>query len=135
MSDEEIKPPNNTLAPTVKFTGERVYVKFSKSCLKQNKITLNHGKTMNIYTEYHLMSNLNNFDPTLKNCLFEAIKLTKNSDIDKYEYSGYGNGFDSKGTLSHPSGTSGQNVIIFGADMSSSVYANNKKKNILILGA
>ena len=28
----------------------------------------------------------------------------------------------------------GQNVIIFGADMSSSVHINNKKKDILVLG-
>ena len=45
-----------------------------------------------------------------------------------------GIGFDSKGTLSHPSGGIGQNVIIFGADISSSAYANNKTKSILILG-
>ena len=37
---------------------------------------------------YDLKSNLNNFDPTLQNCLFGAIKLAKNSDIDKYEYAG-----------------------------------------------
>ena len=29
-------------------------------------------------------------DPTLKNCLFGAFTLTKNADIDKYGYSGYG---------------------------------------------
>ena len=46
----------------------------------------------------------------------------------------YGIGFDAKGTFKHPSGRIGQNIIIFGADMSSSVHANNKTKNILILG-
>ena len=67
--------------------------------------------------------------------MFGAVKLTKNSDIDKYQYSGYGLGFDSKGTFSHPDGTSfGQNVIIFGADMKSSVHANNRANNILVLG-
>ena len=30
----------------------------------------------------------------LVNCLFVAISLTKNADIDKYKYSGYGIGFD-----------------------------------------
>ena len=44
-------------------------------------------------------------------------------------------GFDSKGTFSHPSGCSfGQNFIIFGADMSSSIHANNRANNILVLG-
>ena len=32
-------------------------------------------------------STVNNFDPTLQNCLLGAVKLTKNSDIDKYQYS------------------------------------------------
>ena len=46
----------------------------------------------------------------------------------------YGIGFDAKGNFTHPSGGIDQNIIIFGADMSSSVHANNKTKNILILG-
>ena len=33
---------------------------------------------------YDLDSNLTNFDPSLQNCLFGAVKLTKNSDIGKY---------------------------------------------------
>ena len=104
-----------------------MYVKFNGSCLKQDKITLNHRKIVNIYTVYDLKSTLNNFDLTLQNCLFGAVKFTKNSDIDKYKYSDYGIGFDSKGTFSHPSGG-------IGADMSSSAHTNYKTKNILILG-
>ena len=38
-------------------------------------------------------SSSHNNDPTLKNCLFGAITLTKNADIDKYSYSGYGIAF------------------------------------------
>ena len=34
----------------------------------------------------------------------------------------------------YASGGFGQNIRIFGADMSSSVHANNKTRNILILG-
>ena len=104
MSNEVIKPPNNNLAPEVKFTGKRMYVKLSESCLKQYKVTFNHKKAVNIYIVYNLKSNLINFDPTLQNCLFGSIKLTKNSDIAKYQYSGYGIGFDSKESFSHPSG-------------------------------
>ena len=40
--------------------------------------------------------------PTLENCLFGAVKLTKNTDIDKYKYSGYGIRFDRRGTFSFP---------------------------------
>ena len=36
--------------------------------------------------------------------------------------------------FSHPSGGTGVNVTIFGAAMTSNVHANNKTKNILILG-
>ena len=63
-----------------------------------------------------------------------AVTLTKKADIDKYGYSGYGTGFDRKSSFSFPGGRFGQNVIIFGADMSSSVHVDNKKKDILILG-
>ena len=31
---------------------------------------------------------------TLKNCLFGVVTVTKNADIDKYGYFGYGIGFD-----------------------------------------
>ena len=73
-------------------------------------------------------------DPTIKNCLFGAVTLTKNADIDKYRYSGYGIGFDRRGSFSFPGGGFGQNVIMFGADMSSSIDIDNKGKDILILG-
>ena len=62
--------------------------------------------------------------------------MTKNvDDIDKHsEYSGYGIGFDRKSSFSFPSGGFGQNVLIFGVDMSSSAHIDNKKKDILVLG-
>ena len=66
--------------------------------------------------------------------MFGAVTLTKNVDINKYGYSGYGIGFDRKSSFSFPGGGFGQNVIIFGVDMSSSVHVDNKKKDILILG-
>ena len=34
------------------------------------------------------------------NSLFEAAKLTKNADLDKYQYSGYGTGFDPRNDFS-----------------------------------
>ena len=70
----------------------------------------------------------------MTNALFGAVKLTKNTDIDKYKYSGYGIGFDSHRFYSHPSGGTGRNVIIFRADMSSSSKIGKRVKDILILG-
>ena len=60
--------------------------------------------------------------------------MIKNADIDKNGYSGYGTGFDRKTVFSFPSRRFGQNVIIFGVDMSSSAHIDNKKKDILVLG-
>ena len=66
--------------------------------------------------------------------LFGSVKLITNADPDKYKYSGYDIRFDSRSEFSFTDGGMGKNVIIFGADMSSSVYNDNKGKNILILG-
>ena len=73
-------------------------------------------------------------DPTLENCLSGAVTLTKNVNIDKYGYSGYGIGFDRRSSFSFPGGGYGQNVLIFGVDMSFSAHIDNKKKDILVLG-
>ena len=75
-----------------------------------------------------------NTDFTLGSCLFRSVKLTKNADLDKYKYSVYGKRFDSRSEFSLPDGTMRKNVIIFGADMSSSVHIDNKGKHILVLG-
>ena len=72
-------------------------------------------------------------DFKLTNSLFNAVKLTENADPDLSFYPGYGIGFDAHETLSLSNGSGfGKNVIIFGVDNSSSVYA--AKKDILILG-
>ena len=70
----------------------------------------------------------------MENCLFGAVSLTKNADIDKYRYSGYGIGLDRHGEISFGNGLS-RNCIIFGVDLSSSsLHANNKTNNIIVLG-
>ena len=68
---------------------------------------------------------------TLKKFYFWCI--LKNVDIDKYKYFGYALGFDRRRIFSTTNGFS-KNVISFAVDMSSSVYVDNKKKDILILG-
>ena len=60
--------------------------------------------------------------------------MTKNVNIGKYGYSGYGIGFDRKGNFSFPGGGYGQNVLIFRVDISFFTRIDNKKKDILILG-
>ena len=93
-------------------------------------------KVVNLYISYTLglqLKNLNT-DFTVGSCLFGSVKLTKNADPDKYKYTGYGIGFDSRSEFLFTDGSYGKNVIIFGADMSSSVHVDNKEKDILILG-
>ena len=109
-------------------------VKLTGSCLKQPKFTYTHKTIVNIYIVYELgASTSNDNDPTLKNCLFGAVNLTKNADIDKYKYSGYGIGFNRRSSFSFLGGGLGQNKLLFGVDMSSSADIDNKKKDILVL--
>ena len=104
-------------------------------CLKEEKITFNQVKIVPIYVVCEIERNANiSSCPALENCLFGAVKLTKHIDVDLYKYSGYGIGFDRKGSYSIDNEI-GRNVIIFGVDMSSSLHIdNNNKKDILILG-
>ena len=95
---------------------------------------LAHGKMVNIYIVYEISKKFNIIShPTLENCFFGAVSLTKNKYIDEYKYSGYGIGFDRKGRFSVGNGF-GRNCIIFGVDRSSFVHLDKKKKDILILG-
>ena len=66
--------------------------------------------------------------------MFGNVKITKNADPNKYSYSGYRKGFDSRSLFSILNFDLGKIVIIFGVDMSSSVHANNWNIDILILG-
>ena len=52
-------------------------------------------KIVSIYIVYELIgSSTHSDDLTLKKCWFGAVSLSKNADVDKYKYSGYGIGFD-----------------------------------------
>ena len=134
LSSESIKAistSDNSLNPTLSYYDTKIRVKFTGGCLKQPKISYTHGKVVNIYIVYELgASSSNNSDPTIKNCLFGAVTLSTKTEIDKYGYSGYGIGLDRGGSVSFPGGGFGQNVIIFGADMSSFAHIDNKKEDI-----
>ena len=100
---------------------------------KTIKISYTHRKVVSIYIVYELGASSSHInDPTLKNCLFSAVNLTKKADIDKYGYSGHGIGFDRRGSFSFPCGGYGQNILIFGVDMSFSAHIDNKKIDISI---
>ena len=69
------------------------------------------------------------------------MKITKNTDSSKTNYTGYGLCFDEGGEFGHTvkqgnfnRTTNAKNVIIFGVDMSSSVHETNRANNIYVMG-
>ena len=135
MSNEKIEPPfteNKRLSPKlVLMNNSEIRLRFTGSCLRQEFATFNANNVVNLFIMYELDRWSQEFN--LKDSLLGAVKLTKNANPDKYFYSGCGIGFDSRSLISFPNFDKGKNVIISGADMSSSVHANSKNKDILFL--
>ena len=104
FSDEKINTItafNYSITPELSYYGSKIRLKFNGSCLKQDKATYNHGKTINIYIACEISKSYNiSSYPTLENCLFGAVSLTKHVDFDQYQYFGYSIGFGGKGTFS-----------------------------------
>ena len=85
-SDKSFKPPttsDNSLTPSLDHYGDKIRIKFTRSCLKQsNKRLYTHKKIVNIYIVYESgASTSHSSDPTIKNCLFGAVTLTNNADM------------------------------------------------------
>ena len=92
-SDESIKRPstsNKIFNCSVDYVGTKARVKFNGHCLKQEKITFNHRKMLNIYIVYKIGKSVNiSSYATLENFLFAAVKLMKYANVHLYKYSGY----------------------------------------------
>ena len=77
MSDERldsITASNYKIIPELSFYGTKTKVEFDENCLKQGKVTHNHGAIVNIYIVYEISKNYNiSSYPKLENCLFGAI--------------------------------------------------------------
>ena len=118
---------------SIKLSEYRIGIKFDKNPLavEQNNY---FTKIVNVCIAYELNvwpKNLTN-KFKFKNCLFGATNIVKNSDKEKYVYSGYGITFDSGGSWSD--NDFARNVVIFGVDNSSASHSDNRKNNFLILG-
>ena len=128
---------------------ERMYVYLQGSHFQQNNVlTLNNDhvinkNVINIYVVYKLDPIVSSRDTTftIQNALFGALQITKNADNSKSNYKGYGICFDERSEFGHTITEGGhahttdtRNVLIFGADMSSSVHATNRANNIYIMG-
>ena len=101
VSEWKSKGLSNESIKAISTSDTKIRVEFTGGCLKQPKISYTHRKVVNIYIVYELgASSSNDSDPTLKDCLFGALTLTKDADIEKYGYSGYEIGFDRRGSFS-----------------------------------
>ena len=83
------------------YLDNKIRLKFDGGCLKQqNKLAYTHTIIVNICIVYEIgASDSFSDDSTLKSTLFDAVKLTKNADMDKYLYSDYGIRFDRRGSF------------------------------------
>ena len=105
LSDEKIYITITiyTATPNSSYYGTKTRVEFNGSCLKQDKVTFNHGEVVNIYIVYEISKSINISDyPAVENWLFRAVSLTKNASINRNKYAGYGIGFDRHGSFSFP---------------------------------
>ena len=88
MSEERInsvKTSDYGISPNLSsYYTNIIRVRHDGGCLKQDLL---HGGIVNIYIAYEITNNFNvSSYSTLENCLFGAVKLTKNADIDKFGY-------------------------------------------------
>ena len=72
MSDESVKLPsrsNKMFNPSVNYVGTKGRVKFNCDCLKQEKTSFDHGKTVNSYIVYEIdrFDNISSYS-TIENC-------------------------------------------------------------------
>ena len=135
--------------PTLK-NDERLYVYLQGNHFQQNNVlTSNNGNAINknvvnIYIVYKLdpLASTRDKSFTIQNALFGAMQITKNAtDNDKNNYKGYGICFDERSEFGHTitdggraHTTDARNVLMFGADMSSSVHATNRANHIYLMG-
>ena len=119
---------------------EKTYVYLQGSHFQQNNVIIsNNSNVINIYVVHKLdlISSTRNTDYTIQNALFGAMKITKNTDSPKNNYTGYSLCFDEDDEFGHTvrqgnfdRTTNAKNVIIFGVDMTSSIHATNRANNI-----
>ena len=108
----------------------------SNGCYFIQSKALKLNNTVNIYIVYRLntISSTRNTDYTIQNTLFCAMKITKDTDYSRNNYTGYGICFDEGRGFSKGNISNGKNVIIFGVHESSLVHTNNKANNIFVMG-
>ena len=80
----------------------------------QGKVAFTPKNVVNSFTVYELDTSWRDLNANfiLKDCFFGAVQLTANPDPDKYSYSRYGIGFDSRSLFSLLNCGWGKNIVI-----------------------
>ena len=122
----------------------RMHVYLSGNYFKQDKTRIpNNNSAINIYIVYKLGPIASSRDTTftIQNALFGAMQITKNADTSRHDYKGYGICFDERSEFGHTiteggfaHTTDARNILVFGADMSFSVYKTNRANHIYLMG-
>ena len=144
LDDSSMKGIENTKTNLPELKNDRrMHVYLQGNHFQQNKVAIpNNYSVIDIYVVYKLdpISSTRNTDYTIQNALVGVMKITKNTDSSKNNYTRYGICFD-EGGLGHTVKkgnfnrvTNAKNVIIFGVDMSSSIHATNRANNIYVMG-
>ena len=120
LSNEKFWPPytaNKILSLKLQWSKYRLRSRFGRNCIKQeDTVPVTPNSIVNLFIVYELDGTRDlDIYLTLKNCLFGAVKLTKNADPDKYKYSSYSIGFDSRGEFSLPDNSLGKMLLLLGS--------------------
>ena len=143
-SDMDAVEDSENDLPDIKVDG-RMYIYLSGNHFQQNEVIIpNNNNVINIYCVYELqpISSLRDTSFTIQNALFGAMQITKDpTNNSKNNYKEYGLCFDERSNFSHTitqdgrqRTSNGKNVLIFRADMSSSIHATNRANHIYCFG-
>ena len=132
--NSELKPLYIAFLHSIKLSGYKMGINFDKDPFVVEQINY-LTKIENVYIVYDLNARPKNLHRnfTIKNCFFGPTSSVKNSDKEKYVYSGYAIAFNGNLKWSFDNGTAINNRI-FAVDNSSSSHANNSKDNFVVLG-
>ena len=121
--------------PNLKNDG-KMHVHLSGNHFQQNKVIIpNNYNVINIYCVYKLDPTASSRDTsfTIQDALFGAMQITKNAtDNSKNNVGSQFGHIMTEGGRTHTA--NGRNVLIFGADMSFSIYRTNRTNHIYVMG-
>ena len=124
---------------------QKMYAYLKGSHFQQNYVltTSNdhviNDNVINIYIVYKLDPIATSRDTstfTIQNSLFGAMQITKNADISKYNYKGYGICFNGRKEFAHvrKRGNFNDTTMARNVNVSFNKHANNKRNNIYVMG-